>query len=601
MSNRLDTCVRANSASTPNPPSDAGGNYTLTATTVGGITANQLYVVTSSVNENLLTLNAGSAIVKITVTISALTTSGEYWVGGWKSDDSNYLYARLIVFGTGAGASGYVELVKRVAGSPTAFKTSNGITISPGDTLSIERDSANDIIVKIAGVAVTWNTAGTPNDAFNNDKTNHGFGQFGGGAWRTSNLAITDNAAPSGSFTVSPTAIPKNHAGNITLTLAGTSTTWAGGGSEFSLSGVTGVTKVSENVTSATAATVVVTTGSGTGTLSLTDLDSIVGTTTVATATLTISPTSGLTGTTPTLTLTGTNTVWTQETAAGLFSVSGGTGASIGTPTITTNIAGTVVLTVGSGGGTLTVTDNSTGATATFTATLIGTLTNVVLLGDSRTFGTAASDAAHRYPARVAAILDSRFYTTNISAGTSGRSLDAPSGDDLRTDIAGTSAGGGSPNIPSYFNAGFAANILVAWGGFNDWNIDNTLTAAQLYTRLSAVVADGIAGGWTVFVCTETSSQEAGWDAKMVALNALIRHPSTGVKSLGAKGLIDRDQLLSAAGAYASANFSGGGPHMADAGQERIAVGSAAVLTQYADGFTGGGGGGSGGGSIIGG
>jgi hypothetical protein len=58
--------------------------------------------------------------------------------------------------------------------------------------------------------------------------------------------------------------------------------------------------------------------------------------------------------------------VWSQETAAGLFSVSGGTGASISTPTITTNVDGTVTLTCGSANATLTITDNSTGATDTF-------------------------------------------------------------------------------------------------------------------------------------------------------------------------------------------------------------------------------------------
>ncbi len=185
-----------------------------------------------------------------------------------------------------------------------------------------------------------------------------------------SGVSVTNNSTQTQSFTVSPSHIPKNHAGNITLTLAGTSTTWAGGGSEFALSGVTGVTKISENVTSATAATIVVTTdATHTGTLSITDLDSIVGTTTVATATLVISPTSGAPSTTPTLTLTGTNTVWTQQTAAGLFTVSGGTGSSIGTPTITTDTAGTVVLTDGSAAATLTITDTSTGATATFSVT----------------------------------------------------------------------------------------------------------------------------------------------------------------------------------------------------------------------------------------
>jgi hypothetical protein len=68
------------------------------------------------------------------------------------------------------------------------------------------------------------------------------------------------------------------------------------------------------------------------------------------------------------LALSGVNTVWSQEVAAGLFSVAGGAGASIGTPAISTSTAGTVLLTVGTVAGTLTVTDTSTGKTTTLAA-----------------------------------------------------------------------------------------------------------------------------------------------------------------------------------------------------------------------------------------
>ncbi len=170
-------------------------------------------------------------------------------------------------------------------------------------------------------------------------------------------------------FSAAPATIPKNHAANLTITLAGFGTSWNNGTTIFTPSGVTGVTKISQNITSATAATLVITTdATHNGTLTITE--SVTGSTTatlaIATATLAIRKNHGYTGTTPSLTVTGTNTIWTQETAAGLFSVSGGTGDSIGTPTITTDTAGTATLTVGSNGGTLTITDNSTGATADF-------------------------------------------------------------------------------------------------------------------------------------------------------------------------------------------------------------------------------------------
>ncbi len=234
------------------------------------------------------------------------------------------------------------------AGSGSTFRHSDDI-LGAGDGITGIFDS-NAVVHPAASHSMTA-TAGAAND-------------FNGV------IVSLAPVAAAGSFTVSPTDVPKNHSNNITLTLAGTSTTWAGGGAEFSISGVTGATKVSENVTSTTAATLVITTdATHTGTLTITDGDAFTATLTVSTATLSFTPTSGVTGGTPSLTLTGTHTLWTTETAAGLFTVSGGTGASIGTPTITTDTAGTVTLTVGSATGTLTVTDTSTGATFAYTAT----------------------------------------------------------------------------------------------------------------------------------------------------------------------------------------------------------------------------------------
>lgn len=204
--------------------------------------------------------------------------------------------------------------------------------------------------------------------------------------------ALTLNPAIAGpSFTVLPATIPAHHSGNITLSLAGTGTTW-GSATRFTLSGVTGAACVtgcnnSPTVTDGTHVAVVVTTGGGTGTLTLTE--SVTGTatatTTVSAATLGINPTSGATSTMPSLTMTGTNTLWSSETAAGLFTVSGGTGSSIATPAITSNTSGTVTLTTGSATGTMTITDTSTNATATFTvdsgSLTAGSLSNAGTVG----------------------------------------------------------------------------------------------------------------------------------------------------------------------------------------------------------------------------
>jgi hypothetical protein len=170
-------------------------------------------------------------------------------------------------------------------------------------------------------------------------------------------------------MTVTPGTIPSGHAGNITLTLSGTGTAWTGS-TVFNLAGVANVTKVSQNVASATSATIVVTTGAGTGTLAI--QESVTGTSastmTVAAATLSPTPGSGALNSVQTVTLTGGYTMWTHESAAGLFTLSGGTGASIGTPSVTADGTATVPVTTGTASGTLTITDTSTGATTIFVA-----------------------------------------------------------------------------------------------------------------------------------------------------------------------------------------------------------------------------------------
>jgi lysophospholipase L1-like esterase len=192
----------------------------------------------------------------------------------------------------------------------------------------------------------------------------------------TPDIGPWEVAAASSSFTVTPSTLPANHLGNLTVDLVGTGTSWTGS-TTWAASGVSGWSVASKSFTDSTHYSVTLTPptsatppAGATGTLTL--AEGVTGTTTgtaaVAAPALVASPTSGTTGTTPTLTLTGANTLWTTETAAGLFTVSGGTGASVATPAVTTNTAATAVLTVGTAAGTLTLADHSTGATATFTA-----------------------------------------------------------------------------------------------------------------------------------------------------------------------------------------------------------------------------------------
>ena len=208
----------------------------------------------------------------------------------------------------------------------------------------------------------------------------------GAGSPYTFNAATCYPTSGSPGFSVSPGTIPATHSGNIVFTLTGNGNTAWVSGTVFSVSALTGLTKVSQTVNvGAQTATLTVTTGSGTGTVTVSDsTDSATSTFTVATATLSISPNSGTTSTTPTLTLTGTNTLWTTETAASLFTVAGAgcSGESIATPTVATNTSATAVLTVGSGACTETITDTSTTATASFTASA-ATATPTVTTGTS--------------------------------------------------------------------------------------------------------------------------------------------------------------------------------------------------------------------------
>ncbi len=194
--------------------------------------------------------------------------------------------------------------------------------------------------------------------------------------------AGTLNTIPYGMFGTTASAViteqnlPANHLGNITVHVVGTGTSFTSS-TTWTPSGVAGWSVASKTQVDGTHYTVVLTPptaatppAGAVGTLTLTEgvTGTVAATTTVGTPSFTRSPTSGLTGSTPTLTLTGTNTIWSSETAAGLFTVTGGTGASLATPTVTTDTAATDVLTVGSAAGTLTITDTSTGATVTFTA-----------------------------------------------------------------------------------------------------------------------------------------------------------------------------------------------------------------------------------------
>ena len=273
-----------------------------------------------------------------------------------------------------------------VDGIPTSAGTGSSGSIAPG---SQTPSQTGDVCITGYANAYADTTTLSINGGFTKDQTF--FADLGDGAVAgAAHLVATTSAvnptwtgngsyasasmvcykvSPSAYITVtgpgSVTTIPNSHSTNITLNLAGTGTSWVNGTTTFTVSGVTGAAKVSQTVTSTTAGTLTITTGSGTGTLTVSD-GTNTGTIAIAAPSIAISPTSGTTGTTPTLTLTGTNTLWAADITAGnfttsnLFTESGGTGASLGTATVSSGTSATAVLTVGSAAATETITDAST-------------------------------------------------------------------------------------------------------------------------------------------------------------------------------------------------------------------------------------------------
>jgi hypothetical protein len=283
------------------------------------------------------------------------------------------------------------------AGSGTAMATANTTFSGPGSFL-----------IWGAGGSEGFNVApGTGFAAINTVNYGPGVNEGYGDEYRTatsgaSPLPVTSRGSSSGvwsaagmvflasSITCLPARIPSNHGGNISLALGSTGMTPGTPGTPtFSISGVAGVTKISQTVTTPTSATLVVTTGATTGTLAITDGVST-GNAVVAAATITTNPIGFGQGVPATVTVTGTNTVWTQETASTLFSASGGTSPGVSSIVVVNDHTATLTLNPGSTATTGTLTDNSTGATVTytvFTAAPSITFAPNVLIANTTRFG----------------------------------------------------------------------------------------------------------------------------------------------------------------------------------------------------------------------
>ena len=183
-----------------------------------------------------------------------------------------------------------------------------GITISP-TSIYASHPAGQTLTLSTVGTAYTPGTPGSPtftgsgvagatiaSQVISSSSGPHAASVVVDTSTGTGTLTISDGTYSSSvnvvapSFTISPTTIPANHAGNITLTLTGVGTLWSS--NTFTLSGVSGVTKVSQTINSNTSVTLVATTGSGTGTLTVSD-GTYAATTTIATSSFTLSVTQG--------------------------------------------------------------------------------------------------------------------------------------------------------------------------------------------------------------------------------------------------------------------------------------------------------------------
>jgi len=287
-------------------------------------------------------------------------------------------------------------------------------------------------------------------------------------------------------FLVTPTVIPANHAGNITISISCSSCSFTGS-TVLTPSGVANVTKVSQSITNGQNATVTITTGAGTGTETYTEsvTGSSSGTNTISTATLSVSPSAVGPNSTPILFLTGANTIWTAETASTLFSGSfpSCTGASLTTATVNvmSDTSASIVLVAGSANCTITVTDTSTTATANVT---VGASPVIISLPDARIWYSA--NGARTLTTGGAIFPQSGAYIRFVVTGTTTVTIN------VNTNINHGNVAGVMPSVVGLCNP----------SGAEDGNYSTiaSYTDNQSLNTNQAVVS-GLTGG-TTYSCT---------------------------------------------------------------------------------------------------
>lgn len=171
MTNRADDCNRANSASTPNPPSDAAGNYILSGAFGGtptvGITGNTLYIVVADNGDDYVMLESSVTAIETEATL-VNSASGSTGIINRFIDSDTCILGLANTGGGGAGAGAY-EILERTGGSYNGILFTGGVTVTLPLVLKLRSDSSNLHTIYAGGVS-----QGSASSAVASTGTKHG-------------------------------------------------------------------------------------------------------------------------------------------------------------------------------------------------------------------------------------------------------------------------------------------------------------------------------------------------------------------------------------------------------------------------------------------
>lgn len=181
MTNRTDDFNRGDSALSLGTPSDLGSGYTVTPTSIWGISSFAGYEVAGT-GEDQAVLDSGTSAVEMQITLTTSTGTGTGVITRW-ADSSNWI-------GGIWDDNSTLTLYKRVAGSYTVIQSTGSLTYAANDVIKLRSDSANLHTLSQNGVS---RCSGT--DAAGSTNTKHGIRCDNSTNRRYDSLSITDIAA----------------------------------------------------------------------------------------------------------------------------------------------------------------------------------------------------------------------------------------------------------------------------------------------------------------------------------------------------------------------------------------------------------------------